>query len=157
MSRVYEYTDSTLTKSKIYDRLKQFVFKTYNNGAQTKINEDAVNGKLIMNAQTKDVVFHSAMNKCKGGYFTYLMTLYAKDKKAKVVIENITHYRGECPYEAKDGSDFGDDFPNKWGRIAKKYDAKQFQELKAQAFEEFKLILDYLEKFTSNKKDDGDF
>ena len=155
--RLFEYKDSLLTKEKLYERVKDFIYKTYVSGNDVKIYEDKESGKFYCEAVTKKLIFNSSMTSCNGGYFKYKMTIYVKDKKVKIVIDNITHYRGECPMESKDGSDFGDIFPSKWGTIAKKYDTKQFHEFKYQAFEEFLLVINYLDKFSSAKKDDGDF
>lgn len=155
--RLFEYNDSLLTKDKLYGNVKEFINKTYVFGKHVKIYEDRENGKFYFETVTKKLMFNNPMTSCNGGYFKYIMTVYVKEKKVKIVIDNIIHYKGECPFEAIDGSDFGDNFPRKWDRIAKKYDAKQYQEMKYQAFEEFLIVINYLDKFSSVKKDDGDF
>jgi hypothetical protein len=163
LSKVFEYKDTSLTKNKLYERAKEFIFKTYVSGNNVTLYEDKEIGKFFCRAITKKVDYMQKLDAwhwaepCNGGYFMYNMTIYTKNQKVKIVFDQITHYKGDCPYESNTGSDFGDSFPKSWQPLEINYNTEQYKTMKATAFKDFILILNYLDKISSSKKDDGDF
>lgn len=163
MSKVFEYKDTTLTKNKLYERTKEFIYKTYVSGSDVKLYEDKELGKFFCRAITRKLDFYKKMDAwhwaetCNGGYFMYNMTIYTKNQKVKIVFDQITHHKGDCPLESATGSDFGDSFPSAWQRYDIDDNTVQYKLMKANAFKEFTLILDYLNKISSSTKDDDGF
>lgn len=163
LSKVFEYKDTMLNKIKLFDRVKEFIYKTYVSGNNVKLYEDKELGKFFCRAITKKVDYNRKMDAfhwaepCNGGYFMYNMTIYIKNQKVKIVLDEITHNKGDCPVESNTGSDFGDTFPKAWQPVDINYNTEQYKIMKASAFKEFTQILYYLDKISSSKKDDGDF
>lgn len=154
LSKVFEYKDSTLTKDVLFSRVNEFIQKIYVSGKDVKSSEDKAEGKYICEGITQNFKW---MGGCNAGNFKYKMIVYVKDKKAKVIFENIMYQKGECPSEARSGADYGDTFPSTWGTIAKKFDTKKYAEMKEQAFKEFLLIINYFDKINSSGNKDKDF
>lgn len=152
--RVFEYKDSTLTKDVLFGRVNEFIERTYVSGKDVKLIQDKTEGKLFCEAITQSFPYNRS---CNAGRFKYYLTIYVKDKKVKVIIDNIIFKKDQCPAEARDGADFGDEFPSTWGTIAKKFDTKKYGEMKEQAFKEFLLIINYLDKINSSGNKDKDF
>ena len=158
LSKVIHYTDTALNKNLLFDRAKAFVYKTYKSGKNVILYDDKINGELHCEATTKPLDFNGELIKnCNGGYFKYKFTIYTKDQKLKIVIDDIVHQKGLCPVESESGSDFGDLYPSTWSKTNAKINQTQYAEFKKQTMNEFNYVIQSLQKITSAKNNDGDF
>lgn len=156
--KVYQYSDTTLTKNVLFDRAKAFIYKTYQSGKDVILYDDKANGEIHCEAITKELVFNGDLIKnCNGGRFKYKVAIYTKDQKLKIVFEDIIHQVGSCPIESRNGSDFGDIYPSTWTKLNYNHNLIQYASFKKEMLNELNLILNYLEKITSAKNKDGDF
>ncbi len=158
LSRVFQYSDTALNKNILFDRSKAFIYKTYKSGKDVVLYDDKLTGELHCEAYSKPLAYNGELLKnCNGGRFKYKLTIYTKDQKLKVVIDDIIHQKGTCPLEAETGSDFGDIYPRTWSKINEKINQNQYTEFKKQTLIEINYVLSNLEKITSTKNNDGDF
>lgn len=158
LSRIIHYSDTSLNKNALFDRAKAFIYKTYKSGKNVILYDDKINGELHCEAYTKPLEYNGEIIKnCNGGQFKYKMTIYVKDHKLKVVIDDLIHQKGTCPVESETGSDFGDIYPSTWSKTNYKINRIQYAEFKKQTYEELKYVISTLEKITSAKNNDGDF
>lgn len=157
LSKVIEFPDTTLTKEKLFNKVKDFI--RTNISVNGNLFEDKETGKFICEVLSKKLFYNGEIVKnCNAGYFKYKLIIYVKNQKLKVVFDDITHFKGLCPNGSLDGSDFGDELPRAWINNSVKFNTNQYLLLKQQVFKEFITIINNLENINKTvKKDDGEF
>lgn len=133
------------TKDVLFKKATEWVYKTYVSGDAVIDIADPETSKINAKGLGVQLVYKNSFVKVEGGRFKYGFTIYAKDNKAKIVFDRITHLRGEM-LQMKDGSNYADEFPSAWGSFGKSQSKKQWLLMKQQA------LLDFNELYASFKK-----
>ncbi|GAB4486541.1 MAG: hypothetical protein OHK0019_00380 [Saprospiraceae bacterium] len=145
------------SKDQLFVKAKEWLFTTYNSGKSVLQMEDKEAGVIIGKGNSCQLIYNNLGIKKDAGYFSYQITIRFKDGKYRCLLDNITYVRGEMVLP--DGADIADDFPKEWKRLmAKKYNKKQWDSMKEQAINHFKLLFVSLQtamsETASKKKDD---
>ena len=149
--------DSLVSKEKVFEVLKEAIYRNYGSGDAVIEYENKEEGKIYGRAHTSSLTYMNTFVKMNGGQFAYEITLLTKQGKAKIILSDIIHKKGEM-VQMKDGSHFEDEFPSTWGKMGKKQSAKEWIKMKEQAYVQFKgiffMLNDSLIKGTNKKIND---
>lgn len=156
ISSVIRTKDSLVSKDKIFETLKQAIYKSFGSGDAVIEYESKEEGKIYGRANTSVLTYNNTFVKMNGGRFKYEITILCKQGRAKVILSNITHKGGDMN-QMRDGSDYSDDFPSTWSKGGKKQSQREWVKMKEQAFKEFQglfaLFQNVLLKTDSNNLD----
>lgn len=144
-----------LSKAKIYDILRDFVYSNYNNGKHVIQIEDKESGKIMIKAITKTLSYKNMGQIIESGHFKYTLTLSVKDGRYKYLFEDIYFEKtGKNPFTS--GSNFAEEYPVLWGNMSKNWKQKIWDDFKSQAEQEISLIIASIETNINSKKTNSD-
>jgi hypothetical protein len=126
-------------KDLLFEKAKEWIYKTYKSGDAVIDIADAETSKIIAQGISNTLAYKNTFVKMDGGRFKYSFTIYAKDNKVKLVIDDISHEKGEM-VQMKDGSNYADESPSTWGSFGASQSRKQWVLMKKQAYDEFNII-----------------
>lgn len=139
ISAIIKLRDSSVSKEKVFETLKEAIYKNFGSGNAVVQYENKEEGKIYGRANTSKLVYTNVLAKMDGGRFEYEINIICKQGKAKIILSNIIHKKGEM-IQMRDGSDFGDSFPSTWGKFGKKQSQNEWIKMKEQAYTEFEGI-----------------
>lgn len=144
------------SKNEIYLSALEWVNKTYKSGKAVIQTADKEAGMIIGKANTSTLDYNNMGIHEDGGYFSYTISIYTKDNKCKIQIDNITYNKGKMVLTP--GADLAEKFPSNWtGFIGNnKQTRREWKSFQRQADSELRLIIGDLKKNirTSKKKND---
>jgi len=144
------------SKETLFKRSKEWVYKTYVSGNAVIDIADPETSKISANGITGKLVYKNSFVKVDAGHFTYALTIYTKDGKAKIVFGSIIHKGGEM-LQMKDGSNYSEDFPSAWGSFGKSQSKKQWALMKEQADKEFLSIFISFKGYLQEQDQNAEF
>lgn len=144
--KLAEYTgvitiDTSLKKNEVHQALSQWIAGIYVSGIQ---NNDKETGMIIGRGATKNVLLWNVMSQQNFGNFTYLISLYSKDGKAKYVINRFS-YSGCGMIGFNPGFDLA-------GTPIKGLNKSYWNKLQAQTNYEILALINNLKSFLKNYK-----
>jgi len=143
-------------KDALFLKGKEWIYDLYKSGDDVISLEDKEAGKIIGKGKSSDLIYNNSGIKKNGGHFTYKISLYFKEGKAKIKIDDLQFLKGEM-LGVNDGARFDEEFPATWKKFGKKQKIKQWQKMRKQASEEFYLILKSFQSFLEKNNDEDDW
>lgn len=144
-----EYTgvvavDTSFKKNEIHQALNEWIARVYVSGKSVIQNNDKDAGVIIGRGATKNILIWNVMSQQNFGNFTYLISLYSKDGKAKYVINGFS-YSGCEMIGFRQGYDLA-------GTPIKGLNKSYWNKLQSQTNDEIVALVNNLKSFLKNYK-----